>query len=110
MSGQGASLQNNNNQLVTYLEELKEQRDNLDQQIHQKTTAKESLESRLGSLTERLAEVNQSLEKKHQTKNEYDRAIQETENAYMKIIESAHSLLNVVRKESSSLSKKSSDD
>ena len=51
----------------------------------------------------RLAKVNESLAKKITARNEYDKTISETENAYMKILESSQSLLQVLKRESTSL-------
>jgi len=39
-------------------------------------------------------------------RNEYDQTIQETEAAYMKILESSQTLLNVLKRESINLTKK----
>ena len=36
-------------------------------------------------LTERLNRVNESITKKEQTRDEYDRAMRETEGAYVKV-------------------------
>ena len=47
--------------------------------------------------------MNESLAKKITARNEYDKTISETENAYMKILESSQSLLQVLKRESSSL-------
>jgi Sjoegren syndrome nuclear autoantigen 1 len=68
MAGQGASLQNFNNELVKC--------------------------------------INESLARKVQARNEYDRTIQETEGAYMKILESSATLLNVLKRETVALVKK----
>jgi Sjoegren syndrome nuclear autoantigen 1 len=57
-------------------------------------------------LTDRLAKINEGLARKIQARNEYDRTIQETEAAYMKILESSQTLLHVLKRESVSLTKK----
>ena len=54
----------------------------------------------------RLLEINESLQKKYATRNEFDKTIQETENAFMKILESSQTLLHVLKKEGASLTKK----
>ena len=51
----------------------------------------------------RLAKINESLAKKITARNEYDKTISETENAYMKILESSQNLLTVLKRESSSI-------
>ncbi len=40
-------------------------------------------------LNGRLNELNESLNKKYSTRNEFDKTIAETENAFMKILESS---------------------
>ena len=54
----------------------------------------------------RLQEINDSLHKKYNTRTEFDKTIGETENAFMKILESSQTLLHVLKKEGQSLSKK----
>jgi sjoegren syndrome nuclear autoantigen 1 len=90
MAGQGASLQNFNNELVKCIEDLKEKREEIARQI----------------LTDRLTKINESLARKVTARNEYDRTIQETEGAYMKILESSATLLQVLKRETVTLVKK----
>ena len=54
----------------------------------------------------RLSEINESLAKKYATRQEFDKTIGETENAFMKILESSQTLLHVLKKEGAQLSKK----
>lgn len=109
MAAQGASMQNYNNQLISVLEELKDQRDELNSAILKEEEEKSALQREISLLTERLARVNDSLSRKSQARAEYDRTIAETESAYMKILESSQTLLHVLRRESIALSKKGSD-
>ena len=106
MASHGASLQNFNNQLVTHFEELKEKREILNQEIAKDEEQKAQLQQEIALLTERLHQVNESLNKKLSTKAEYDRTLSETESAYMKILESSQTLLHVLKRESMNLSKK----
>ena len=48
------------------------------------------------------------LQRKQQARSEYDQTIQETEAAYMKILESSQTLLHVLKRESVNLVKKQS--
>ena len=57
-------------------------------------------------LTERLARINDNLARKITSRNEYDKTIQETEAAYMKILESSQTLLHVLKRETVNLTKK----
>ena len=60
----------------------------------------------LSILTDRLSKINESLARKVQARNEYDKTIQETEAAYMKILESSQTLLHVLKRETVNLTKK----
>jgi len=60
----------------------------------------------LSILTDRLSTINEQLARKIQARNEYDRTIQETESAYMKILESSQTLLQVLKRETVNLVKK----
>ena len=48
-------------------------------------------------MTDRLSKLNEGLARKVQARNEYDKTIQETESAYMKILESSQTLLHVLK-------------
>ncbi|XP_072017597.1 microtubule nucleation factor SSNA1-like [Amphiura filiformis] len=106
MSQQGAALQSYNNELVKCIEELCGKRDDLQKQILSEEEEKQKLQNDIRILTEKLAKLNESLAKKVATRQEYDKTIAETEAAYMKIIESSHSLLNVLQREASVLKDK----
>ena len=60
----------------------------------------------LSILTDRLSIINESVIRKSQARNEFDRTIHETEGAYMKILESSQTLLQVLKRETTNLSKK----
>eukprot|EP00913_Durusdinium_trenchii_P014043 g13184.t1 len=115
MASQGATLQNYNNELVKSIEDLREKREELNRQILKEEEDKakiqkehevwELLLSELSILTDRLQKVNESLVRKTQARNEYDKTIQETEAAYMKILESSQTLLHVLKRETVNLTK-----
>ncbi|CAE7832349.1 DIP13 [Symbiodinium microadriaticum] len=106
MAGQGASLQNYNNELVKCIEDLREKREEINRQILKEEEEKAKIQRDLSILTDRLSGINENLAKKIQARNEYDRTIQETEAAYMKILESSQTLLQVLKRETVSLTKK----
>jgi len=106
MAGQGASLQNYNNELVKCIEDLREKREEINRQILKEEEEKAKIQRDLSVLTDRLSSINESLARKTQARNEYDRTIQETEAAYMKILESSQTLLQVLKRETVSLTKK----
>ena len=88
------------------LEELKEHRGNLDRQIQGEMNEKNTIEKEITALTERLRGTNEGLAGKFATKQEYDKAISETEGAYLKILESSQTLLHVLKRETVNLSRK----
>merc|ERR1712228_888285 len=106
MSQSGASLQTYNNELVKCLQDLKQKRDNVHKEITNEEREKSRVQKQLAEMTEQLHRLNESIAQKSQTRNEYDKTIQETEAAYMKILESSQTLLHVLKRESQNLSKK----
>lgn len=106
MAGQGASLQNYNNELVKCIEDLREKREEINKQILKEEEEKARIQRDLSVLTDRLSKINEGLARKTQARNEYDRTIQETEGAYMKILESSQTLLQVLKRETVTLVKK----
>lgn len=106
MASQGASLQNYNNELVKCIEDLREKREEINKQILKEEEEKAKIQRDLSILTDRLSHINEGLARKIQARNEYDRTIQETEGAYMKILESSQTLLQVLKRETISLVKK----
>jgi Sjoegren syndrome nuclear autoantigen 1 len=106
MAAQGASLQNYNNELVKCIEDLREKREEINRQILKDEEDKAKIQRDLSVLTDRLSKINENVSRKVQARNEYDRTIQETEGAYMKILESSQTLLQVLKRETVSLVKK----
>ncbi|GMH37230.1 hypothetical protein BSKO_05103 [Bryopsis sp. KO-2023] len=106
MAAQGAALQNHNNELVKCIEDLREKREEVGKQIKEEEGEKTKIQQDLQILTKRLAHINESLARKIDTRNEYDKVIQETEAAYLKILESSQTLLTVLKRESINISKK----
>ena len=89
MANQGASLQNYNQELVKMLENIKFQRDEVQQEINEEEKEKKEIEDQMRIMSLRLQEINDSLHKKYGTRQEFDKTIGETENAFMKILESS---------------------
>uniref|UniRef100_A0A8C5PDJ9 SSNA1 n=1 Tax=Leptobrachium leishanense TaxID=445787 RepID=A0A8C5PDJ9_9ANUR len=105
MSQQGAALQTYNNELVKCIEDLCSKREELNRQILQEEEEKNKLQNDIRVLSERLARLNQELARKMAARNDFDRTIAETQAAYMKILESSQTLLNVLKREAGSLGK-----
>ena len=106
MAAQGASLQTYNNELVKCIEDLRTRREDVHRDIIRQEETKAKIQQDLALMTKRLGEINEELAKNMQTRNEYDRTIQETEAAYMKILESSQTLLQVLKRETVTLNKK----
>mmetsp|Transcript_43107 Transcript_43107/g.97433 ORF Transcript_43107/g.97433 Transcript_43107/m.97433 type:complete len:112 (-) Transcript_43107:93-428(-) len=106
MAAQGATLQNYNNELVKCIEDLREKREEVNRAILKEEEEKAKIQKDLSILTDRLSKINENLARKVQARNEYDKTIQETEAAYMKILESSQTLLHVLKRESVNLTKK----
>ncbi|KAH8074216.1 hypothetical protein JL721_1764 [Aureococcus anophagefferens] len=67
---------------------------------------KAKIQKDLSILTDRLSKINEALARRVMARNEYDKTIQETEAAYMKILESSQTLLHVLKRETVNLTKK----
>ena len=91
--------------MVKCIEDLREKREEVNRQIL-KEEEKAKIQKDLSILTDRLQKLNESLTRKQQARNEYDKTIQETEAAYMKILESSQTLLHVLKRESVNLTKR----
>ena len=106
MAQEGATLQNYNNELVTCIEDLRSKREEVNKSIAADEEEKAKIQNDLRILTERLSRLNDNLARKIASRNEYDKTIQETEAAYMKILESSQTLLHVLKRETVNLTKK----
>mmetsp|Transcript_16971 Transcript_16971/g.20459 ORF Transcript_16971/g.20459 Transcript_16971/m.20459 type:complete len:118 (-) Transcript_16971:351-704(-) len=106
MAAHGAALQNHNNELVKCLEDLRDKRDEINRQIQREEEEKAKIQNDLTVLTKRLAQTNDQIARKVTSRNDYDKTIQETEAAYLKILESSQTLLTVLKRESVSIGKK----
>ena len=91
--------------MVKCIEDLREKREEVNRQILKEEEEKAKIQKDLSILTDRLQKLNESLTRKQQARNEYDKTIQETEAAYMKILESSQTLLHVLKRESVNLTK-----
>ena len=67
------------------IEDLCSKRDELHKQILQEEEEKQKIQNDLRILTERISQVNESLARKIAMRNDYDKTIAETENAYKKV-------------------------
>ena len=67
------------------IDDLREKREEVNRQILASEEEKAKIQKDLSILTERLQKINENLVRKTQARNEYDKTIQETEAAYMKV-------------------------
>ena len=72
--------------MVAGIEDLREKREQVNKQILKEERDKSTIQKELSSLTEKLHKLNESISQKAQARNEYDKTIQETEAAYMKVL------------------------
>ncbi|KAL0480909.1 Ssna1 [Acrasis kona] len=106
MAQQGATLQTTNNQLVQCIEELRIKRDEVSRAIIREEEEKAKIQNDLRVLQEKLTRINDSVNRKQQARQEYEKTLHETEAAYSKILESSQTLLHVLKRESVNLNKK----
>ena len=71
------------------IEDLREKREEINKQISSDEQEKTKIQNDLAILTKRLSQLNDKLAREVASRNEYDKTIQETEAAYLKILEIA---------------------
>jgi sjoegren syndrome nuclear autoantigen 1 len=99
MADKGAELQGYNSELVLALEDLKERQLDLRESIRVEEGEREQLLEELRTIQDRLQRVEHSLTKKRDRLEGYDRTISETEEAFVKILESSQTLLHLLKRE-----------
>lgn len=105
MTDQGEKLSNFNMQLIKCLQDLREERTSINRDIKKNEEEKKKTEDKLKILNNKLQNLNEIIKNKTTIKNNYDKAIVDTENAYSKILSSSQNLLHVVKQESVTLNK-----
>ncbi|KAH3744602.1 sjoegren syndrome nuclear autoantigen 1 [Pelomyxa schiedti] len=103
MADHGAQLQAYNNELVQYLEDLRERQGVLRGHISKQESERQVLAQQIASLQERLQALDDSLAKKYDAMSEFDRAINQTEEAFAKIVETSAALVQSVKKDAQTL-------
>ena len=84
-----SGLNNTNTELVKMMDGIIKQKNEIQGLIDQEEDEKRQIEEQMRSLAERLDTLNGSLQKKHHTRSEYDKTINETQSAFNKILESS---------------------
>jgi Sjoegren syndrome nuclear autoantigen 1 len=100
MSIESSTMQDYNSQLVHCLDEIREKRDAITQQKSKREAEKVVLLTTMKKLQTELSQIEEDLVKYSTDSVKYNQTIQETETAYMKIVESSKTLLHVLREES----------
>ena len=92
--------------MIKRIENLREKREDMNRQISKQEQDKKELERELSVLTDKMNTLNTELTRNIVLRNEYNRTIQETEGAYMKILQSSQTLLHVLNRETNNLTNK----
>eukprot|EP00696_Hemimastix_kukwesjijk_P006708 gnl/Hemi2/184_TR56_c0_g1_i1.p1 gnl/Hemi2/184_TR56_c0_g1~~gnl/Hemi2/184_TR56_c0_g1_i1.p1 ORF type:complete len:113 (+),score=29.99 gnl/Hemi2/184_TR56_c0_g1_i1:53-391(+) len=91
---------NYNDDLAKCLDEMKVRREDLNRQISKDEEEKNKLQNEIRILNDRLQRVSDGLAAKYSSRDEYDKTIQETEDAFKKILASQHTLLTFIKRAS----------
>ena len=85
--------------IMQTLENLKRQRDKLNQDIEEGYQIREKIQQQLNLYGEQLQKVTDDLEQKQTILNIYDKILNESDSAYSKIVQSTQALYNMVKNE-----------
>ena len=85
--------------IIQTLENLKDQREKINQDIEEGYAVREKIQQELNALTEGLQRVTENLEQKQTILNIYDKILNESDSAYSKIVQSTQALYNMVKNE-----------
>ena len=100
------NLENTNDELVKMMNNITAQKDEISSLIEQEEKEKAELEMQMNAISEKIEKLEGSLKKKRDTSDQYAETIQNTQDAFNKILESSQTLLHVLKKEGSQLHKK----
>ena len=85
--------------IIQTLENLKGQREKINQDIEEGYAIREKMQQQLNLLGEQLQKVTDDLEQKQTVLNIYDKILNESDSAYSKIVQSTQALYNMVKNE-----------
>ena len=94
-----ANLNETMTSIIQMLENLKNQRDKINQDIEEGYQITEKIQQQLNLLGEQLQKVTDDLEQKQTVLNIYDKILNESDSAYSKIVQSTQALYNMVKNE-----------
>ncbi|CAK0860435.1 unnamed protein product [Prorocentrum cordatum] len=101
----GSSLQEYNSEPVHWFDSLRQQREQLIQQIQREEESKCEIQKQVSILTDALRKMSEGLARKKQVRSEYDKTIQKTEAAYMQILGSSETLPCATQSKTASLAR-----
>ncbi|CDW78874.1 UNKNOWN [Stylonychia lemnae] len=95
--------------LISKIDKVKTGREEINADIMTEEEEKQQIEQQMKQMIDRLKEIEQSLSKSYKIRDEYNKAIAETEMGIGKITQSTQTLLYVLKKEGKQLIKKKED-
>ncbi|KEG11770.1 sporangia induced deflagellation-inducible protein [Trypanosoma grayi] len=103
MASLGSDMQATSNELVSVIEEMKEQRAEIDESIRREEEERNRLLTEINALQGRLTTIEDSLKRKFSARADLDKVINHTSEVFGGILEASKELLCNVRGESASL-------
>lgn len=103
MSNTGRRLRENNEEILKYINQLREQRNELGFLVEKQKTEKAKLEEEMARISYKLGLIDKSLGQRTRALKLYDTTIMEVEAKYKGLADSTQGLLTHVKKESSTL-------
>jgi Sjoegren syndrome nuclear autoantigen 1 len=98
-----SALQTFNNEIVKGLDSLRERHQHALLEIAKQEQGKHDLEQEIAKLQAKLSKLNSELAKNRTKAKDLHTLISETETAYIKIVDSSQTLLEIMSKQSKSL-------
>ncbi|XP_017769250.1 PREDICTED: uncharacterized protein LOC108557303 [Nicrophorus vespilloides] len=93
------ALKTNNDKIISYIQELKRQRDEVIHTIRKQEEEKALLNTEMERLAYKINIISKSLAQRIVARDRYNEAIAEAEDYYNKLVESSGVLLNAVQKD-----------
>ena len=92
-------LQISNESIQEYIKELRKKQDDGQKQIEKETAELKKTQSKIEQYKEKEISIKNSLAKKESVMDRYTKTIDESESAFIKILENSKTLLHVIKRE-----------
>ena len=92
-------LQISNESIQEYIKELRKKQDDGQKQIEKETAELKKTQSKIEQYKEKEISIKNSLAKKESVLDRYKKTIEESESAFIKILENSKTLLHVIKHE-----------